>query len=63
MSFMKYGWLSAFLFNFAYKPFNQHATAKYEFSVKQCVDYAEKNSAIVKNALLDINFRNSKTVQ
>ncbi len=34
-----------------------HAQQKNEFSVQQCVDYAIKNSAQVKNALLDIQIQ------
>jgi outer membrane protein TolC len=33
------------------------ATKQNAFSVKQCVDYAEKNSNIVKNSLLDIQIQ------
>jgi len=33
------------------------AQQKNEFSVKQCVDYAEKNSITVKNSLLDIEIQ------
>ncbi len=30
---------------------------RYEFSLQQCIDYAEKNNAYVKNALLDIDIQ------
>jgi outer membrane protein TolC len=49
-------WLSTFLL-ISLQVFSQQTPAKYEFSAKQCVEYAEKNSAIVKNALLDIKLQ------
>lgn len=56
MSFMRYGWLSAFLF-ISLQAFSQQTPARHEYSAKQCVEYAEQNSAIVKNALLDIKLQ------
>lgn len=31
--------------------------ARHEFSMQQCIDYAQKNSAIVKNVLLDVQIQ------
>jgi len=42
---------------------NLHAQKKNEFSVKQCVDYAEKNSIAVKNALIDIDIQKQQVRQ
>src|SRR5437868_9043543 len=39
------------------------AQQRNEFSVKQCVDYAEKNSVTVKNALLDIQIQKQQVRQ
>ncbi len=57
MSFIKHIWLSALLL-ISSQLFSQDAQpVKHEFSAKQCVEYAEKNNAIVKNALLDIKLQ------
>ena len=42
---------------------NLHAQQKNAFTVKQCVDYAEKNSIAVKNALLDIEIQKQQIRQ
>lgn len=42
---------------------NLHAQQKNAFSVKQCVDYAAKNSVTVKNALIDIEIQKQQTRQ
>ncbi len=39
------------------------AQQKNEFSIKQCVDYAAKNSVTVKNALLDMQIQNQTNKQ
>ena len=39
------------------------AQHKNEFSIKQCVDYANKNSVTVKNALLDVQIQNETNRQ
>jgi outer membrane protein TolC len=39
------------------------AQQKNEFSIKQCVDYAAKNSVTVKNALLDVQIQNQTNKQ
>jgi outer membrane protein len=39
------------------------AQQKNEFSIKQCVDYASKNSITVKNALLDVQIQNQTNRQ
>ena len=39
------------------------AQQKNEFSIKQCVDYADKNSVTVKNALLDVQIQNQSNRQ
>ncbi len=46
-------WLVGFLF----LSFSAFAQGRHEFSVKQAVDYASKNSAQVKNALLDVRIQ------
>ena len=42
---------------------NLQAQQRNEFSVKQCADYAEKNSVAVKNALLDIEIQKQQIRQ
>jgi outer membrane protein TolC len=39
------------------------AQQKNEFSIKQCTDYAMKNSVTVKNALLDVQIQNQTNRQ
>lgn len=39
------------------KAISQQAPVKHEFSMQQSIDYAEKNNAVVKNALLDIQIQ------
>lgn len=39
------------------------AQQKNEFSIKQCIDYADKNSVTVKNALLDVQIQNQTNRQ
>src|SRR5436305_11821155 len=43
--------------SFSLQTSEQQVPVKDEFSLQQCVDYAEKNSSIVKNALLDIQIQ------
>src|SRR6188472_261819 len=56
MSFIKYIGLSASL-SISLQAYCQKAPLKHEFSAKQCVEYAEKNNAVVKNALIDIKLQ------
>ncbi len=58
MSLLKCKWLTALVL-ISLPAFSQQnqAPAKHEFSVQQCIDYAEKNNAFVKNALLDIQIQ------
>ena len=61
---MKKNWLnSVAFFGLLLLSNNLHAQAKNEFSVKQCVDYATKNSIAVKNALLDIEIQKQQIRQ
>ncbi len=52
---MKCLWLTVLIFTVG-KTFSQQP-ALHEFSVQQCIDYAEKNNAAVKNALLDVQLQ------
>src|SRR5204863_9245733 len=56
MSLMKCKWLTGLML-LSIEAFCQTASVKHEFSVHQCADYAEKNSALVKNALIDIELQ------
>lgn len=58
MRLLKYKWLTGFIL-LSLQAISQQsqAPAKHEFSVQQCIDYAEKNNAAVKNALLDIKIQ------
>ena len=44
------------LFFMAEKTFSQQPTT-HEFSIQQCIDYAQKNNVVVKNALLDVQIQ------
>jgi outer membrane protein TolC len=57
MSFMRSSLLLGFIFVALQAMSQQPAPAKHEFSLRQCIDYAQKNSAIVKNVLLDIQIQ------
>ena len=62
MSLQKSTWLIILLLSVSLQIFSQQTSeqqtpVKHEFSLQQCVDYAEKNSSIVKNALLDIQIQ------
>ena len=61
MSLQKSTWLiillSVSLQVFSQQASEQQTPVKHEFSLQQSVDYAEKNSSIVKNALLDIQIQ------
>lgn len=56
MSLRKCKWLIV-LSLFSVKAFSQQAPVKHEFSIQQCIDFAEKNNAAIKNALLDIKIQ------
>ncbi len=56
MSLMKSTWLSALIL-ISVQVFSQQAPLKHEFSLQQCIDYAEKNNAFVKNSLIDIKLQ------
>ena len=56
MSYLKCTWLSSLII-LSLPALCQHTPEKHAFSVKQCVEYAENNSAVVKNALLDIKLQ------
>jgi len=61
---MKTKWLNRVAF-FGLLLFSKtlHAQQRNELSVKQCVDYAEKNSIAVKNALIDIDIQKQQVRQ
>ena len=61
---MKKLWLSsALVFGALLLSTENFAQQKNEFSVKQCVDYANKNAVQVKNALLDIDIQRQQNRQ
>ncbi len=61
---MKKSWLSKLLiFGILLLSTKNYAQQKNNFSVKQCVDYANKNAVSVKNALLDIDIQQQQNRQ
>ncbi len=61
---MKNNWLNSIAFaGLLFLSSTGYAQQKNAFSVKQCVDYAEKNSVAVKNALLDIDIQRQQIRQ
>src|SRR5215471_13398736 len=59
MSLMKCKWLwLTALISISFHAYSQQqAPEKHALSLRECMDYAEKNNALVKNALLDIQIQ------
>jgi outer membrane protein TolC len=57
MSLLKRKWLVGLILISLQAYSQQPAPGKHELSLRQCMDYAEKNSAVVKNSLLDIELQ------